>query len=148
MAVYKIAPRTEYMKGNTMNKNLMAGAGILMMTLLVACNNAKPPDSVSGDVAAARQKAANEVADAQKEAAKDAAAADDKVQNKNRDLNDVNAKGAYDVAMAKADGDHQVALEKCKALNGDAQGKCKDLADADYTASKANAKAAEVAQKQ
>jgi hypothetical protein len=33
-------------------------------------------------------------------------------------------------------------------MNGDAQSKCKDVADANYTAAKANAKATETAQKQ
>jgi len=50
--------------------------------------------------------------------------------------------------MAKADGNHKIALEKCNVLSGDAQSKCKDVADADYTAAKANAKAAETTQKQ
>ena len=86
--------------------------------------------AVANDVAAAQQSAAG------------------KVEEKSKDLNNSDAKGAYDVALAKADGDHKVALEKCEALNGDAQTKCKDMADADYDATKANAKASEVAAKQ
>ena len=64
------------------------------------------------------------------------------------DLNNTAAKDAYSIALARADGDRKISLAKCDALNGDAQKNCKDQADADYNAAKANAKAAEVAQKQ
>jgi hypothetical protein len=37
---------------------------------------------------------------------------------------------------------------KCNAVSGDAQAKCKDMADADYNAAKANAKASEVSTRQ
>ena len=123
---------------------------IIALTLFcaAACNNAKSPDSVAKDVAAAEQKASNEVADSQKDASKDIGKAADKVDEKLADLNNTVASDAYTIAVSKADGDKKVALAKCDALGGDAQKSCKQQADADYAAAKANAKAAEVANKQ
>ena len=106
------------------------------------------PGAVANDVAAAQQKAAENVADVRKDASKDNVSATDKVNDKSKDLNNVEAKGAYDVALARVEGNHKVALEKCDAVSGDAQSKCKDMADADYNAAKANAKASEVSTKQ
>lgn len=124
-------------KGTIMNSKLITGIAFAMLAALAGCNNAKSPDTVATDVAAAQQSAAKQVADARAEASKDDAKA-----------NNVEAAAAYDVAVAKADGAHKVALEQCNALSGDAQTKCKDQADADYAAAKANSKAAEVAAKQ
>jgi hypothetical protein len=135
-------------KVKTMKSNIVTAIGLIMLAALTGCNNAKSPDTVANDVAAAQQAAAQQVAKARKEASEDDAKATDKVNDKSQDLNNVEAKGAYDVAMAKAEGAHKVALEKCNAMSGDAQRKCKDLADADYDAAKANSKAAEVASTQ
>ena len=123
---------------------------IMALTLfcVAACNNAKSPDTVAKDVAAAEQKASNEVAESQKEASKDIGKAADKVDDKLADLNNTVAGDAYTIAVSKADGDKKVALAKCDALGGDAQKSCKQQADADYAAAKANAKASEVANKQ
>ena len=135
------------MRNLTVQKHLILVAGILFFAALAACNNAKSPDAVANDVAAARQKSANEVAKAQESAAKDADNATAKVNDKQGDLDATNAKGAYDVAIAKADGEHKVALEKCNALAGDAQKACKDQADARHELAEANSKAALAAQK-
>jgi hypothetical protein len=114
-----------------MNILRLAGAlGLFSLLSLGGCHSAKSPDAVANDIATARQSAAANI------------------EEKSKDLNNSDAKGAYDVAVAKADGSHKVALEKCEALNGEAQTKCKDMADADYDASKANAKASEAAAKQ
>ena len=121
---------------------------VLSFFLVAGCNNAKSPDTVAKDVAVAEQKASTEVAETQKDASKDIGKAADKVDDKLADLNNTVASKAYDIAETKADGDRKVALAKCNALNGDAQKSCKDQADADYNAAKANAKAAEVANKQ
>jgi len=123
---------------------------VIALTLfcVAGCNNAKSPDTVAKDVAAAEQKASNEVADSQKDASKDIGKAADKVDDKLADLNNTVASNAYDVAVAKADGDKKIALAKCDALGGDAQKSCKQQADADYAAAKASAKAAEVGNKQ
>jgi hypothetical protein len=128
-----------------MNLRLFTAIGIVMLATLSGCNNAKSPNTVANDIAAAQQAANKKVADARVEAAKDDAKATDKVNDKNQDLNNVEGTGAYDVAMAKAEGTHKVALKKCDAMSGDAQSKCKDLADADYAAAKANSKATEIA---
>ena len=121
--------------------------GILLLAGMAACNNAKSPDTVANDVAAARQRAATEVANAEQNAAKQDASAQNSVDQKTQDLNYTEAKGAYDVAGAKADGDHKIALDKCLALAGDAQRACKDKADANYDLARANAKATLAAQK-
>jgi hypothetical protein len=130
-----------------MQKPFISLAAALAITIMAGCNNAKSPDSVSKDVAAAQEKRASEVADAKKDASKDENKAAAKVDDKSNDLNNANAKGAYDVAMAQADGDHKVAIQKCEALSGDAQKACKDQADAKYDLAKANAKAMLAAQK-
>jgi outer membrane murein-binding lipoprotein Lpp len=123
-------------------------AGLLGAALLAGCNNAKSPDNVANEVASAQQKAATNVADARQEAAKDDAKVAAKVDDQNKDLNNTEATGAYDVALAKADGAHKISLAKCDVLSGDAQKSCRNLADADYDAAKANAKATETARKQ
>ena len=131
-----------------MNYRLTTALGVLSIAVLAGCNNAKSPDVVANDIAAAQQKTADNVADVRKEASKENARATDKVDDKSKDLNNVEAKGAYDIALARAEGNHKVGLEKCKAVSGDVQSKCEDMADADYNAAKANAKASEVANKQ
>jgi multidrug resistance efflux pump len=70
------------------------------------------------------------------------------VDTKLSDLNNTAAKDAYKITLAQADADRKVALAKCEALSGDALKNCKSLADAEYEAVKANAKAAEVSEKQ
>jgi hypothetical protein len=119
-------------------------AGLMTLAVLAGCNNAKSPEAVANDTAAAENKAANAVADERKDAAQDNAKMEAKVDDKSADLATTEAKGAYDVAVKKADGAHDVSLEKCKILSGDAQKKCKDQADADYDTAKASAKSVEV----
>jgi hypothetical protein len=116
-----------------MPKLLVSMVAVFAVAMAAGCNNAKSPDAVANDVAAAQAKRASEVADARQDAA--------------NDLNNANAKGAYDVAMAQADGDHKVASQRCDAMSGDAQKACKNQADAKYDLAKANAKAMLAAQK-
>jgi hypothetical protein len=131
-----------------MNFKLITALSVLTVAVLAGCNNAKSPDAVANDVAAAQQKATENVAEVRKDASKDNAIATDKVDDKSKDLNNVESMGAYDVALARAEGNHKVGLEKCNAVSGDVQSKCKDMADADYNAAKANAKALQVSTKQ
>ena len=109
--------------------------------LIMGCNQAKSPEAVAKDVAAAEQKASTEVANSEKDASKDLGKAADKVDDNLVALNNKAAKDAYDIAVARADGDRKVALANCSAVAGDAQKACKDQANADYDAAKANAKA-------
>ena len=120
----------------------------LYVLLAAGCNNAKSPDTVSKDVAVAEQKASTEVAKTEKDASKDIDKAADKVGDKLVDLNNTVVNNGYDVTLAKAEGDRKVALAQCNAQSGDAQKGCKDQANADFDAAKANAKAAQVSQKQ
>jgi hypothetical protein len=131
-----------------MQKLLISALAVLAVAAASGCNQAKSPDAVANDVAAAQAKRATQVADAKQEAAKDENKAEAKVEDKTNDLNKANAQGAYDVAMSQADGDHKVAIQKCEARSGDAQKACKDQADAKYDLAKANAKAMLAAQKQ
>jgi hypothetical protein len=130
-----------------MQKLLVSMVALFAVAMVGGCNNAKSPDAVANDVAAAQAKRASEVADAKQDAAKDANKAETQVDDKTNDLNNANAKGAYDVAMAQADGDHKVASQRCDAMSGDAQKACKNQADAKYDLAKANAKAMLAAQK-
>ena len=84
-----------------MQKLMLSVVALLAVAAASGCNNAKSPDTVANDVAAAQAKRASEVADAKKEAAKDSNKAEAKVDDKNSDLDNVNAKGSYDVAMAR-----------------------------------------------
>src|SRR6202044_835323 len=99
---------------------------LLAVAAASGCNNAKSPDAVANDVAAAQAKRASEVADARQEAAKDSNQAEAKFDDKTNDLNNANAKGAYDVAMAQADGDHKVALQRCDARPGASEKPARD----------------------
>ena len=105
---------------------LFAAAAALLA--VSACNDAKSPDAVAHDIAAADRSANKEVADAKRD--------------QQRDM----STDAYDVAVARADGEHKIAIQKCDALEGHDQKVCKDQADADYEAAKANAKAVKVDQ--
>jgi hypothetical protein len=129
-------------------RTLLASAIAMAILAASGCDSAKSPETVSKDVAAAEQKAANEVANSEKAAEKDLDKAADKVDDKLIAFNNAAAKDAYNLAVAKADGDRKVALANCLSLGGDAQKSCKDQAEADYGAAKANAKAAAQSVKQ
>ena len=120
----------------------------LVMAASSGCNQAKPPEQVAKDVAAAEEKAAAKVADARQDAEKNSADAAAEAAQNAKDLKVVNAQGAYDLALAKADGDHKVESQKCLSSAGDLQKACKDKADATYALAKANAASALAEQKQ
>jgi hypothetical protein len=134
-------------RGNRMRLKLTS-AVVLAAIMAAGCNNAKSPDTVAKDVANAEQKASTEVTKSENSAAKDLSGAADNVDDKLIAFNNAAAKDAYHLAVAQADGDRKVALAKCEALSGDAQKTCKDQAEADYSAAKANAKAAAQSEKQ
>jgi hypothetical protein len=134
-------------KGEAMLRFLMPAA-VVGVVLFGGCNNAKSPDAVAKDVAAAEQKAATEVSKSQEKASSDLGKAADHVEDKVVAFNNTAAKDTYDIAVAKADGDRRVSLANCAALSGDDQKRCKDQADADYNAAKANAKATAQSEKQ
>jgi len=126
---------------------LLTSAIAMSFVIVGGCNNAKSPDTVAKDVAAAEQKASTEVANSEKDASKDIGKAADKVDDKLVDLNNTAAKDAYNLAVAKADANRKVAVANCLAASGDAQKACKDQAGADYTAAVADAKAAAQSEK-
>lgn len=116
----------------------------MLALVLVGCERSEPPSSVASDVHAAEQKEQSKTERALENASQDAGKAQQRVEDKAADRDDIAAKDAYKVAMAKADGEHDVAIQRCKELSGDAQSRCKRQADADYDATKADAKALEV----
>ena len=85
-----------------MKLKLITALSVLTVAVLAGCNNAKSPDAVANDVAAAQKMAAENAADVQKDASKDNASATEKVEDKSKDIHNVEAKGAYDVALARA----------------------------------------------
>jgi hypothetical protein len=120
----------------------------LAACVLGACHQAKSPGDVAKEVATAQDKADAEVARVQTRADKDVDSAVGQVGDKLANLNNHAATDAYKIALAQADGDRKVTLAQCDALSGDAQVSCKKQASADYDAAKANARAAEQAEKQ
>jgi hypothetical protein len=129
-------------------RTVLTSAMAIAVLIIGGCDSAKPPDTVSKDVAAAQQKAAAELANSEKSAEKDLNKAADRVDDTLVNFNNAAAKDAYNLAVAKADGDRKVALANCLALGGDAQKTCRAQAEADYGAAKANAKAEAVSLKQ
>lgn len=103
------------------NTLIAACVAALSIGALGGCNNAKSPEDVAKDTAAAEQKGAANVADEQ------------------RDAQHENAEQTEDVAEAKAKADHDTALAQCEGLAGDQQSACKKRADADYETAKAQA---------
>ena len=126
---------------------LLTSAIAMTFVIVSGSNNAKSPETVAKDVAAAEQKASTEVANSEKAASKDIGRAADKVDDKLVDLNNAAAKDAYNLAVAKADGNRKIAVANCLSASGDAQKACKDQADADYNAAVADAKAAAQSEK-
>jgi hypothetical protein len=126
----------------------IASAIAIASLCIAACNNAKSPETVARDMATAQQKAANEEAKSEKSATNDLNRAAGRVDDKLIALNNNAARDAYNLTIAKADGDRKVALAACESASGDAQKKCKDQAEADYSAAKAEAKAAAQSKKQ
>jgi hypothetical protein len=129
-------------------RTLLPSAIAVTLLLISGCDKAKSPDAVAQDVAAAEQKASTEVANSEKDAAKDLGKSANTVDDKLVDFNNAAAKDAYNLAIANADGTRKIAIAKCSALDGDAQKTCKDQADADYSATKASAKATAQSEKQ
>jgi hypothetical protein len=128
-------------------RTLFTSVVSLTILMMAGCNNAKSPDTVAKDVAAAEQKASTEVANSENTAAKDLGKAANQVDDKLIAFNNDAAKDAYNIAIAKADGDRKVAVANCLAQSGDAQKMCKDRAEADYDAAKADARAAATSEK-
>jgi hypothetical protein len=121
---------------------------VASLLFIAGCNNPKSPEAVAKEVAKAEQKADKEVAKSEDAAAKDLGKAAGNVDDKMVAFNNAAAKDAYNLEVAQADGNRKVALANCAAMAGEAQKTCKDQAEADYSAAKANAKAAAQSEKQ
>ena len=106
------------------------------------CDRAKSPEQVSSDVSKAERKGAEEMARSESQANKDVDKQAARVDDQLIKFSNAAARDAYDVAIAKADANRKVALAQCESQGGDAQKSCKDKAEADYSAAKADAKAA------
>lgn len=114
----------------------------LLLGVLGGCNNAKSPEQVAKDTAAAQRKAAEDTAKAEQKAHERVAKADTEVRNEEGDAAHTRAVQEEKVDEEKAKGDHDVALAQCGRLNGSAQKACKDQADAAYNTAVDRAKQA------
>jgi len=115
---------------------------VIAALALVGCNQSKSPENVSKDVAKAELKADKEVTKSEEHAQSALDKSYEKVSDQEIKFNNDAAHQTYNVVVAKADGDRKVALATCESQSGDAQKACKDLAETDYKAARANAKAA------
>jgi hypothetical protein len=104
-------------------------AALLATCVLNACNQAKSPDQVAKDTAAAENTATEH-------AAKVEQSAGDKVNSAETVVSDEKAAAAHTAAVeaervadAKAQGEHKVALAQCESLSGEPQKACKEQAD-------------------
>jgi hypothetical protein len=107
---------------------------------LAGCNQSKSPEDVAKDVAKAEQKANKEVTKSEERAQSALDKSYDKINDQEVKFNNDAAHQTYNVAVAKADGDRKVALATCESQSGDAQKACKDQAEADYKATRADAR--------
>jgi hypothetical protein len=117
----------------------------LLLGSVAACNNAKSPEQVAKDTAAAQHKAAEDTAKAEKNAQERVAKAENEVRDQQGDATHTQAVQEEKVDEEKAKGDHDVALAQCERLNGSAQKACKDQADTAYNTAVDRAKQAAAA---
>jgi hypothetical protein len=118
---------------------VLLAAAFLYAASVSGCHRAQSPQQVEKDVAAARQKAAEQKQEAQRSAESKIASARADVQSHLRDAEHVTAEQTGKVAEAEAEGAYKVALAECERLSGDAQKSCRDKAEADYQVAKTRA---------
>jgi hypothetical protein len=120
--------------------------GVIALSVIAGCNQAKSPDRVQSDVTRAQESGAKDVARAEAQEAKTDAKQDDRVGSA---VDSANAKitgASVDTALAQAEADNKVALAKCEALAGDQQKTCRDTANAQLDLVKSRAKEIKAAQ--
>jgi len=115
---------------------------LLAACMLNACDQAKSPDQVAKDTAAAQDTATQNTAKAEQKAV-------DKVESAQTVVRDEQAAEAHTRAVesekvndAQAEGTHKVALAECEKLAGENQKACKAQADTAYDTAVAQARQA------
>jgi hypothetical protein len=125
------------MRAKTFGRTVMLA--LVTASVLNACYQAKTPDQVAKDTAAAENTATEH-------AAKVEQGADEKLHGTQAAVHDEEAAAAHTRAVenvkvteAQAEGTHKVALAQCESLSGEAQKACKDQADSAYRTATAQA---------
>jgi hypothetical protein len=115
---------------------------LLAACMLNACDQAKSPDQVAKDTAAAETTATQDTAKVEQKA-------NDKVNSAQNVVRDEQAAEAHTRAVesekvndAEAEGTHKVALADCEKLSGASQKACKARADTAYDTAIAQARQA------
>lgn len=114
-------------------------AALCVLCGIAACHRAESPATVDKDIAAPREKAANDTEKAKESAETKLASARAHEESAEQDAAHVSAVQSRKVADTEAAGARNVALAACEGLSGTAQKSCRDKAEADYQVAKARA---------
>jgi hypothetical protein len=113
--------------------------GLIAACVLNACYQAKTPDQVAKDTAAAENAATEHAGKVEQNA-------DDRLHSAQAVVHDEQAAASHTralesekVAEAQAEGTHRVALAQCESLSGEAQKACRNQADTAYQTAAAQA---------
>jgi hypothetical protein len=113
--------------------------GLVATCVLNACYQAKTPDQVAKDTAAAENTATEHAAKVEQNA-------DDKLHSTQTVVHDEQAAASHTraienerVAEAQVEGTHRIALAQCESLGGEAQKACRNQADTAYQTATAQA---------
>jgi hypothetical protein len=113
--------------------------GLLAACALNACYQAKTPDQVAKDTAAAEDTATQNAAKVEQNADARLHSAQTVVHDEEAAAAHTRAVETAKVAEAQAQGSHKVALAQCESLSGEAQKSCKSQADTAYQTATAQA---------
>jgi hypothetical protein len=111
---------------------LLLTAALMTACMLNACYQAKSPDEVAKDTAAATSAAAEKTEKALETADNKVASAEQVVQDEKTAAAHTEAVATEKVMDAKAEGRHKIALAKCESLSGEDQKACRQQADAAF----------------
>jgi hypothetical protein len=118
-------------------------AAILATCVLNACNQAKSPEQVAKDTAAAENTATENAAKVEQSAGDKVNSAQTVVRDEKTAEAHTAAVEAEKVADAKAQGEHKIALAQCESLSGEPQKACKEQADTAFQVAQDQARQAE-----
>jgi hypothetical protein len=98
-----------------------------------ACYQAKSPDQVAQDTAAAESQATSVTGKAEQRAAEKIDSAQTVVSDEQAAAAHTRAIELEKIADTRAEGNHQVALAQCESLAGEPQKACREQADTAFT---------------
>jgi hypothetical protein len=113
--------------------------GLMAAGLLNACYQAKTPDQVAKDTAAAENTATENAAKVEQNADQKLHSAQTVVHDEQTAATHTRAIEDEKVADAKAAGIHKISLAQCESLSGEAQKACRTQADTAYQTATAQA---------